>query len=510
MPAALVTSPPPVAFDANDITVELQSTLFSLGRSSLILQFANRPNDSEAITIEWENEQVIMTAATAPDLSGNEFPATGGATIAEYVDLVAEAFLQNEIFATTVEIQRGQAGGVEELRLRWPQNQIVTVSETNNLTNVTTVINNFAGNGVENLRGLLRVYKVQNFVETFVGALHANYSPSTLRSAFDLKDVLCLSPHVPDVATIGLNSFAVNVARDAFARYCFRYADKYGVPARAEALIKSPDFHVIHGALSSDTLGTFFAATRELLCHNYEIIGTDTLPKIVDHDQPDWLYFYSKAPNANSQLFADLEWSDGTTTTVTIDGDVDLAENTLYYFPSGFRQLGLHNEVNGDEVICRYSLRMEKDPAGGFSIIPLFNVTYELNLDQADIWSVYLLMFNGVGGCESVALQGKTIKKYIANWQRTEKEDSALSNELAAARHRFDLATGWHEQPYIDHLRQLLTGQLWLIDVENNRFIELVMETNSFDVSRDDNDPELNALTFEVSFAKENLHYNNF
>lgn len=109
MAISIISNPPDYAFANDEINVEFQSTLFTLGRSTLKLTFSDYVNADEAITIDWDGNSVTMTAAASPDNSGNQFPASG-ATLADFVDAVENAFLQNETLLQNVTTVRSLVG----------------------------------------------------------------------------------------------------------------------------------------------------------------------------------------------------------------------------------------------------------------------------------------------------------------------------------------------------------------------------------------------------------------
>lgn len=507
MAATLTVTPDAVSFDGNPIPIEFQSSLYVPQSARVELEFSNRPNADDYVELTWNNITVRMTAKASPDSSGTQFPSTGGATLADYVDSVQEAFLQNEIFNKNLSINRGSGGGIEYLILLWPPLEIVDITATDALVNCAVVVTDFAGLSVDNLRTLVRIYKGG----IFVGALHAPYNPATVRSHFDLSDILELEPHLPDVASFS-GSWASRVATNAYSSYFFRYADKYGAPAVAEALVKSNTYHLIHGALSADTLDTFFGIFNEYICHNYEIIGTSAFPKTLTTAQPDWMYYYAKAAKTARRVHAIVTWSDGTTEHHVVSSSVSFSANVMYYFPVGYTQLGLGALTNGDEIITKYRVQIGTldIPGDNTSLTNEFGVNYALDLDPFQPWTNYLCFFNGVGGCETVALKGKTQRRYDAQRERVELEDGTLLTINARARHIYEMSTGFMDINYVNHLRQLLLGRVWLVDVANARFIEVVLNTNSIEVEQDDTDPEMHNLTFEISFAQEDAHYNNY
>jgi len=472
MAISIIQDAPEHAFADDSIEVGFQSTLFVPGRSWINLEFSDVPADDEAITIEWEGNSVTMTAKATPDNSGNQFPSTGS-PLADYVDAVREHFLQNETFLQNTNIVRTSTGAVESIIIQFPFNEVITITESNNLSNVTVTITNFAGLAFDNLRANARVYLLNSNKESYTGALHAIYNVENTRAVLDVAQLLNLSPHTPDTDSIA-GAWAFDTADKAFGEYYFRYADKYGYPAVAEALQKSATKYLVAGSVDNATK-VFFSIFFEWVCHNYATIGSAIYPKIVTQGQPDYFYYYAKNKLTNYSVRCLVEWSDGTTEQHILDADVTLQKNKMYWFPCGYNQCNLGSLQNGDEIITHYQFGIGTldDPARADSWSALAGVHYEIDLDAGRDWNTYLLCFNGVGGCESVGFMGKTSPEIEVESQTIELADSTRQNFQPRTRKRLELNSGYFDAPYIRHMQQLLTGDIWLIDMENNRFIPL-------------------------------------
>lgn len=388
---------------------------------------------------------------------------------------------------------------------------MITVSQNNDLSNTTVVVDNFAGLPHDNLRAHVRVYQQLFTGEKFTGAIHALYSTETLRATVNLSDVLNLSPHLPNTSALTA-PFEQGLATDSFGSYTFRYADKYGYPAVAEALQLSTKKYIVAGGVATDNTTDFFALFREFVCHNYATIGSSAFPKIVTEEQPDFFYWMPKVDLEEQRIHAIVKWSDNTVTQHVIASETGFTANTLYWFSSGFKQLGLDALTNGDEIIVSYRFAIGNldVPGNVDSFQSLVDVYYEMDMDSGRAWNTYLLFFNGVGGCESVGFFGKTKKETEASSEQIELEDSTRKNIQRRTRRRLELNTGYFDAPYIEHLQQLLTGDMWLIDLEYNRFQPLRLLTDNMQMPGDDDDPEMNALTIEVEYAKEDESYSDF
>ena len=80
MPATLAQAIPSIAFSKNPIWLKIESADY-LAAAPVIavcfLQFTAAVADAAQITLDWTINGVVMTAAAAPDNTGNQFhPAT--------------------------------------------------------------------------------------------------------------------------------------------------------------------------------------------------------------------------------------------------------------------------------------------------------------------------------------------------------------------------------------------------------------------------------------------------
>ena len=506
---SITKSPPSHAFTGQSIPVEFQSSLFTLGKSSIELAFSDFVNAGESITIKWEGNEVVMTAATSPDGSGKQFP-TSDTTLDSFVDAVREHFLQNETLLQNTDISRINVAGAEKIKISFPANEVITITESNDLNNCTVSISNFAGLAQDNLRAFVRLYQVGNLKDEFLGALHGTYSTTDLKSKVDLSELIELAPHVPNSSS--MQSWEYGVATNAFASCYFRYADKYGYPAVAEALQKSATFYIVAGAVENNPTKDFFAILRPWTCHNYKTIGSVEYPKIVTLTQPDYFYFYSKSELNNYRIHCVLTWSDGTQSQHVVKGDISLQANTMYWFSSGYLQCGLSGVSNGSEIITHYQFAIGNldQPGNVDSFTVHTGVHYEIDMDMGRNWNTYLFAFNGVGGCESVGFFGKTGREVEKEADVVELADSTRENFQPRTRRKLELNSGYFDERYIEHYEQLLTGKLWLIDMEHNRFLPVRLLTDTLPLPGDDTAPEVNAITIEVELAQEEQVYNDY
>jgi len=130
---------------------------------------------------------------------------------------------------------------------------------------------------------------------------------------------------------------------------------------------------------------------------------------------------------------------------------------------------------------------------------------------------MYLLCENGVGGMESIGVRGKKTHQYEVSrevFHRTRWEDwtpaaGDLGHFAQEGQQRWEVSTGWYDASYIKHLRQLLMSDaVYWIDTANERFVKVVVDTETMDDERDDE--QLFQLTFQFGLASFDHAYNSY
>jgi len=116
-------------------------------------------------------------------------------------------------------------------------------------------------------------------------------------------------------------------------------------------------------------------------------------------------------------------------------------------------------------------------------------------------WDRYLIFANGRGGCETVLMAGKNLDAYKterSEGQTPRTPEFALdAGEIVAyaanGKREYEFNTGYVPAAYVEHLRQLLLGDAWLIDYDNERFIRIICDTDSVNIKQ--NDQELFSMS---------------
>ena len=376
----------------------------------------------------------------------------------------------------------------------------------------TTLVDGSGAPTVDNLSNFVEIWQEPDgdAAAKIVSLTHAYGTDK--RTYVDAHAALNLKPHLPTPATITPDAtVATGIAKNAFRKFYLKYADRYGSPPTPETLATSANFYAIFGSLGLDTTGAFFNQAQIIKCHNHVRPDKSLFWKPISHDQPDWAYFYMKSDrNLSAEVL--VTYFDGTTSTFTALAAADYAVDKLYWIEAGFRQLQVDTNLavgKTEADVYRYELRLRTTS--------LVLATFRYQLDcPCHPWNKYLLLSNGLGGCESVWLKGITSLGYEGErhslerprWVGANPQDGLMANYAAQGQHTYEANTGWHSIHYIRHLRQLLLGDIWLIDTQNNRFLKMMADTTSFKLEEDDQ--QLFSLEFKFKAAWKDQAFNSF
>ena len=524
MSATLTTSPPAIAHSKDPIWVKLQSDLINQNFAKFTIAISSATNNAdETITIGWGSTELIFTIKSTPDNSGLQLPSYTGGDLDAYAASIAEAFRQNELLHTDFWVlQTASLGGLKYIYLTARVSGVLDISGSTTITNfaMTPITDGVPDVSEDNLRAVLEVWNesTEPHLDTLLLKSHAPYDYATAEALFDISPAfVALEPFLPPASSIpdldGAFTWAKGTATGGWLTYFLRYADKYGIPAVAEALVKSGSFVVFPGSESPAAITDYNTAQVR---HAYVREDGTTFFKPVGMDQPDWLYWWSGAASgATFTQSVQLTWDDGTVAETTGSNFI-ISPNTLYYFPVGPRafQLELATPPSAGAQIVSYR----------FSIVDTSSDTYWLNVyfeikNACHEWGQVLLFDNGLGGTETVWLDGKSSQSYevagkdIYRMVRTPDfnlEDGEFSAMSATGQTVWQASTGWFDDPaYLLHLRQLpLSSAAWLVDSVNGRFLRVLIEGKTLESVKQD-DLDLYALTFTIRAAWLDLAINH-
>jgi hypothetical protein len=514
MPTTLLTPPPARAFLGSGIWVRLQTTVTVSPPASVALSFSGAgPAEGNTLRLVWAGNDITFTASATNTASAFDLPLKGAETLAEYAALVAERLMQCE--AIGVYFSVGVSGSTLTLTQRLFA--VVDIAATSSLANTTVTVTDLISlSQPDLLAALVQVWADTGSLatDTLLLALHAPYPLPNNIVAVDISAAFAsLGPHLPASATINPLIFPTTqpygLASSAYTRYYLRHADKGGVPAVSEGLVKTASYLALWGAASPDSAHTASLPLR----HAYARRDGVAFRKPVTALQPDYIYWVAPTGVTSVYVGVTAYWSDGTESAHTPYGTTGVAvtPGEMYWFPSGYWQSKLHVVTppvgtDPDAYIVAYSARIAR--TDGSPMLGQHTVLHDV-YPQGDWPALFLLFDNGVGGCETVALRGKWAYKFAAQGEEYESprtyQWTAEQGELFASdqtgRWSIEANTGWLPEPfYLEHLRQLsIATKVWLVDVSKRRFLRVTIAPGEQEYNRADT--TLFAQTFVIRAA---------
>ncbi len=517
--ANLTTPPPEYAFVQEGIYTVLETTYLDDAKATIDFVISGVPVVGQTISLEWTGGGVIFTVAATLATNGRSWPTVSGGLLPDYVDLVLEFLRQYEPITDLFDIALlPGSSSPYTIRLTRRVSEIFHVEIVGeNLANITaTATPVTAITTPPNLSGLVVVYQAD---DTQVMKLHGTYSGTSSECPINLSPAFTmLEPELPAENSIisGSPTWQTGVADKHMQEYYIRYADKYGVPPVAEALQKSEGpYYAIMGGRSKTNK---YALPAMPLRHNYRTLDGGVLTKPLNPEQPDWLYWLPITENLDGPTYyleVSVEWSDGNQSLHTPFGTTPrtYVPNQINWLKCGYRQLFLQNlsAPPGSEAgafIVGYTVSIMQ-PSGPANISASFEVE-----QLSTPGTMFLLLENGVGGMETVWLRGAATRMYAAQreqWRKArhygnQSEIADIETIFSEGRERVKLSTGLYEDTaYLDHLKQIVHGRCWLIDMTNNRFLPVVIETTQLE-SIIDNET-LHQFNIELVAAWINYNY---
>lgn len=512
MAATLNTPPVSPILAGNDNWIEVETDLVNTaaqGYVNIVSQSPGEPAIGEELTIQWSGKSVTFTVAATTNSTATAIPVRNiGETLDEYAERMAEVFQQNGTIADDFHITVHSTGRVT-LKAKTAGILDITVTEDMTSTALTTV-DGTDPNTEPNLAAQVQVWKPSGFLslpDTLITTLHATYDTiSEPITQINLVDLFPVKPHLPNTAHIDPGIFLSwlrGVATDSYCEYYLRYADKYGTPAVPEALVKSANnYFAIHGAHSADREAFSAAAFADVL-HNYRRADGGTFWKPLGDGMPDWVYIWPKSYISGCNVEWTILWDDGSSTVELYGGSpFTMDANKAYYIRSSPLNFNFTPTTPG-AIPWYITFRLFGTIEGAEE--DLATVKYKAVIGTS--WERYLIFDNGVGGCEAVLFNGKgkeafSGKREAARLTRT-SDFSIAEGEFTSfnpeGQKVYELNTGWIEKWYAEHLRQLLLGDIWMIDVDNERFIKMICESDSIETSI--NDQQLFAISIKLRVA---------
>lgn len=507
---SITTPPPDRAFSGNEIYLEVQTDLITGTRAAFEFDLsAGGPADTETLELVWPGGGITYTAAAAPGAAATDWPLQGGGeSVEDYTTRIADFLRSSQVVGALFDVVlTDAASGLITLQAK--ALEVFDLDFTNGFSGVVVAATDGTAAASEpNLSALAQVWSDTGDFNTdaLLNTQHSPYRTDTAGTWFDLSAAFAgLRPHLPNRLTINPTVFIALIHEEVttnWTRYYLRTADKYGVPPVADALVRSEESYVaILGAASADSLHDVDAPLR----HAYRRRDKEKFYKPASDFQPDWMYWV--CPDEVTGVYGTvlITWSDGTQSTYNPFGTtlITVVPGQMYYFGCGYRQLKLQTRTPpGGTDPTAYIAAWQFAVTTGSLMLGVHSVDYLLTCSP---WERYLLISNGVGGCESVLVHGKTqqgstseVEEYNSpRYPGKASTEGDFSVFAASSRDTYTFNTGWYSDPYyLEHLRQLPLADTWLIDTDQKRFLKLIIETKEI-ITRSD-DETLFALEFKA------------
>lgn len=494
--------------------------------ASIVITFeGGGPDFLEQIDIKWDDKRVHISVSDEAYGGNNIFPFRSG-SLSDYIVVLEEHLKRNELLLTYWKIESASTATTASITFTFKELKELTPVVTHDLSHCTVTITPSTGPYyADNLSAVLKIIEIDHIgEEELTASLTAPFDAKTGIAEFEIGGVFNLEPHLPFEYTIYENYQALGwgEATKAYRTYYLRYSEKYGSPPATVALFLSESRWVVLGGYRGESFKNFFNITyHNAACHQHFIKHLirwqdgALFYKPVSKEQPDWVYVFCHFPLTNARILCQIYFDDDTTMQWEYPNTTFALEAyKLYWFPSGFRQMRLREAYDAsDREVVRYEWRLVQND--GQQEVVYANRGYEVSC-ECHPWNLYLLYFNGLGGCETLHLKGKSQEQYDVTrelfrrtrWTDTEDKTGELGSFNAEGTQVWEVSTGWHSYDYIRRIRQVLMGDTWLINVISSRFLKVVIDTNSIKDVGDDQ--ELFALTFTLRLSAFDKAFNYF
>ncbi len=521
MPANITSAPPSLHLAHEPVWWQVQSGVLNNAPGSITLTFTGANSNGNTLRIIFAGYDLMFTAKTTPDaFNAYEWPLFGAGLVA-YTDLIAERLRATEAITEYFIVSRSSAGG-EKIVLTQRVVAPVSFAVWENMSGISAAFQDVISVFQEpNLSLAVQVWEEKpGGNDKQLAVFQANYRADDRACDLDISAAFSeLKAALPDPFSMNYAPPATSgfygEAPEACAKYYLLFGDKYGTPARAQLFQRSDSLYAIHGSLSGDSQWQYTLPLR----HVYRNRQFVPFRKPVVCEQPDWMYVWTDVIDPDTECFLSVLaiFDDNTEMNIAIQppGSAVLQPNTLYWFATGFEQLGLQNTVMppGATRIVAYDVRLYPPDLAGE---PLLGAQVQYRVEARTDYEFFLLFDNGVGGCETVSLRGKRSDRYTAKaeeyntargplWEPTDGDMGVYAQE---GRKEWEASTGLYDRDdaYLEHLLQLPLGQCWLIDTFASRFLPVRVEGREMTYRSDDD--TLASISFTIRALWTDRNYN--
>lgn len=395
---------------------------------------------------------------------------------------------------------------------------LITAPQARNLTRnqifVTFESDQFTGTpgayvpSVVNLSCKLEIWAVIGGVDTYIDTVYSPYSTIDKRTTFEISGFFPSVYAPPSDASIG--EFVTPLYAEAegiVTEFFLKYADQYGSPVAADTLEESAHYLAIHGGLPADAVQdpNWLGNGVGLHSYYYRRSSSYTFLKPVTPEQPDWIYFVSLV-TGDIVVTVTIQYSDNTVDFFN-SFTMECEEDTAYWLQSGYLQLHVDDNADPLKTVVGYNVSLIYSDENFFTVFH--------TLDQiCSPWEQYILMYNGIGGYESVRFRGpvdhadrvsrETINR--TRWSTFDIREGDIDDFHTEGTPVTSINSGHYPWWYLNHLRQIIRGRLWLIDVDEVRLKRIRCETNQLPLYSEANPPHSIDITYSNAWLDDGFN----
>jgi len=342
--------------------------------------------------------------------------------------------------------------------------------------------------------------------EEMLARLRAPYSTDDKQVTFEISRLVPRVLALPTAASIGVSPGTpysgeavglVNAIR-------FKHADQYGDPVTPEALTTSSGYMTIDGGLPADAIQDINWAGALIPLHSYYYKRNSayTFVKPVGTHQPDYIYFVALVTD-DIEVTVTIHYTDGTFDSY-VSHTIAVTADKAYWTQSGYDQLKIDDNADVLKVVRGYDVSLIR-VTGPQNAFTAFYVLDEI----CPSWERTILYHNGFGGYETVRMKGITrythqVDREIferTRWIDFDIQTGTIDDIRTFGSPVFNTHTGHYPAYYVEHLRQLLHGKLWLVDTDlsalsSYRFKRLINQTSSVEIRSDEPAADGFAITY--------------
>lgn len=447
MSVVLSTPPPSVIFSGDLVVARFTASGFlqQTGVKSVSkLVIPSLPSPGMGYAISFGATTVELVGALSPDDSGKQFtvfPLGSGVDLNLAVSVIAGDFsknpilrdtydivaVDNEIFFTAKKTGKGfdiLGAGISVITIG-----VDELVKPNYSIGFRLFLENADNTGFE------KIYEGQlQLLSGEVGIAEVQISDK-LHSSIE-ADLRRLSIDQPTTL--------IAQSKKSCRRYYFEFAESYGETIETKAVQKSDNYTVLHGALSTiaqfnktllGIINPSVPSNDRFLKQGSNIIYTRT-------NQPQYLYFFNSRAEKECDLICEVEYSDGSTDSISLD-IFTLLQNRKFAFNVGYDFI--KSNFSNVKTVKKYAIFLQ---ALGEAVSEkrTFYIDY-----SARSYVRYFLNWSSFGGLDSRVCYGEGETEFelfnkTADRVRRAGDDIKKGNRLSFASkltRKHSISTGW-------------------------------------------------------------------